>query len=129
MPRSPIYRVTSVAGVTGTVRANLTGEPIDGGPDGSYANPDAFEPPPVGEWGNAPRNSIRGPSQFSLNANASRNFPLRNRLRINWSIQATNLLNRVTYSNINTTVGSTQFGLPIGTNGMRRITTRVNFGF
>ena len=97
--------------------------------DGYYANPDAFEPPPLGEWGNAPRNSIRGPSQFSLNANASRNFTLRNRFRLNWSINATNLLNRVTYSNINTTVGSQQFGLPIAAGQMRQIRTSVNFGF
>jgi hypothetical protein len=128
-PRSPIYRVTSVAGVTGTVRANLTGEAIDGGPDGYYANPDAFEPPTPGEWGNAPRNSIRGPSQFSFNANASRNFQLRNRFSLNWQIIATNLLNRVTYSAINTTVGSPQFGLPTAPGGNRRISTRVNFGF
>ena len=52
----------------------LDRRPIDGGPDGYYANPGAFEPPPSGEWGNAPRNSIRGPSQFSVNANASRTF-------------------------------------------------------
>ena len=127
-PRSPIYRVTSVSGVTGTVRASLTGAPIDG-PDGFYANPDAFAPPPPGEWGNAPRNSIRGPSQFSFDANASRNFQLRNRLRINWQIRAINILNRVTYSNINTTVGSPQFGLPIAAGQMRRIETSVNFGF
>jgi len=128
-PRSPIYRVTSVAGVTGTVRANLTGESIDGGPDGFYANPDAFAPPPPGEWGDAPRNSIRGPSQFSFNANASRSFQFRNRYSINWSMNVTNLLNRVTYSNINTTVGSPQFGLPTAPGGHRRISSRVGFTF
>ena len=31
--------MTSVAGVTGTVRANLTGEPIDGAPDGLLREP------------------------------------------------------------------------------------------
>ena len=121
--------MTSVAGVTGTVRGNLTGEPIDGGPDGFYANPDAFAPPPPGEWGNAPRNSIRGPSQFSFNANASRSVPFRNRYSINWSINATNILNRVTYSNINTTVGSPQFGLPTAPGGHRRISSRIGFTF
>ncbi len=128
-PRSPIYRVTSVAGVTGTVRGNLTGEPIDGGPEGSYANRDAFAPPDPGEWGNAPRNSIRGPSQFSLNGSASRSFSFRNRYSMTWSINATNILNRVTYSSINTTVGSPQFGLPIAANAMRKVTTRINFSF
>jgi hypothetical protein len=51
------------------------------------------------------------------------------RLSLNWSLNATNLLNRVTYSAINTTVGSPQFGLPISTSGMRRITTRMSVSF
>jgi hypothetical protein len=128
-PRTPVYRVTSVAGVTGTVRADLTGAPIDEAPDGYYANPAAFAPPAPGTWGNAPRNSIRGPAQFSLNAGLSRSFPVASRLSLNWSLNATNLLNRVTYSAINTTVGSPQFGLPISTSGMRRITTRMSVSF
>ena len=128
-PRSPIYRVTSVAGITGTVRAKLTGEPIDGGPDGYYANPDAFAPPDPGTWGDAPRNSIRGPGQFTLNAQASRSFQFKNRYFLNWNISLTNVFNRVTYSGINTTVGSEQFGLPTGANQMRRIRTNVNMSF
>ena len=48
---------------------------------------------------------------------------------MNWSINATNILNRITYSTINTTVGSDLFGLPTATIPMRRITTRVNFTF
>ena len=128
-PRTPVYRVTSVAGVTGTVRADLTGEPIGDAPGGYYANPAAFAPPAPGSWGNAPRNSIRGPAQFLLNAGLSRNIPVANRFSLTWSVNATNVLNRVTYSSINTTVGSPQFGLPVSTNGMRRITTRLNVGF
>jgi hypothetical protein len=128
-PRTPIYRVRSVAGVTGTVRPDLTGEPIDGGPEDYYANPDAFAPPAPGTWGNAPRNSIRGPGQFGLTANAARTFRFSNRLSINWSINATNVLNNVTYSGMNTTVGSPQFGLPISVNAMRRISSRVGVSF
>jgi hypothetical protein len=64
-----------------------------------------------------------------LNASLSRSFQLANRFSLNWSINLTNVLNRVTYSGINTTVGSPQFGLPTSTNSMRRITTRMNLGF
>ena len=129
LPRTPTYLVTSVAGVTGTVRANLTGAPIDEAPDGYYVNPAAFAAPAPGTWGDAPRNSIRGPRQYSLNAGLSRAFPVRGRINLNWSLNATNLLNRVTYSNINTVVGSPQFGLPTATNSMRRITMSVRTGF
>jgi hypothetical protein len=128
-PRTPVYRVTSVAGVTGTVRADLTGASVDEAPEGYYVNPLAFAPPAPGTWGTAPRNSIRSPGQVALNASLSRSFRLRNRFTLNWSLNATNALNRVTYSSINTTVGSPQFGLPIATSGMRRITTRMNVGF
>ena len=128
-PRSPIYRVTSVAGVTGTVRASLTGQPIDGGPEGYYANPEAFAPPAPGTWGNAPRNSIRGPGQFTVGAGASRSFQFRNRYGLTWGINVSNVFNRVTYSGIDTTVGSPQFGLATATNPMRRLTTRMSFNF
>ena len=128
-PRTPIYRVTSVAGINGTVRARLTGEPIDGGPDGYYANPLAFAPPDPGTWGDAPRNSIRGPGQFGVNAGASRSFRLSNRMTLNWSINAQNVFNRITYSGIDTTVGSDQFGRPTATNTMRRISTRMSMSF
>jgi hypothetical protein len=128
-PRTPVYRVTSVAGVTGTVRAQLTGEPLDDAPDGYYVNPAAFAPPAPGTWGNAPRNSIRGPGQFTFNMGLSRSFPIRNRMSLNWNLQASNILNRVTYSNIDTTVGSPQFGLPTAASQMRRVTTSFRVGF
>jgi hypothetical protein len=128
-PRTPVYRVTSVAGVTGTVRADLTGAPLDDAPEGYYVNPAAFAPPAPGTWGNAQRNSIRGPGTSSLNASITRQFPLRNRLSLNWQLSATNVFNRVTYSNINTVVGSPQFGLPTATSGMRRITTSLSTRF
>ena len=128
-PRTPVYRVTPVAGVSGTVRADLTGAPIDKAPEGYYANPDAFAPPAPGTWGTAPRNSIRGPSQFTLNAGVSRNIPAWNRVSMSWSLNVTNVLNTVNYSGINTTVGSPQFGLPTATAPMRRISTRVSMGW
>jgi hypothetical protein len=128
-PRSPIYRVTPVAGVSGTVRADVTGAPIDAAPEGYYANPDAFAPPAPGTWGNAPRNSIRGPSQFTLNAAVSRNIAAWNRVSMGWSLNVTNVLNTVNYSGINTTVGSPQFGLPTSTAPMRRISTRLSVGW
>jgi hypothetical protein len=128
-PRTPVYLVRTVAGVSGTVRASLTGLPIDEAPDGFYANPAAFTAPAPGTWGDAPRNSIRGPAQFALGANLSRNFLSGSRFQFSWGIDATNLLNTVVYTGINTTVGSQQFGLPTSVGGMRRISTRMNMGF
>ena len=129
LPLTPVY-LTSVAGtgVTGTIRANVIG--AGGGvPDGYYANPSAYIAPPPGSWGDAGRNSITGPAQFAFDAGVGRSFIWGERLTLDWRINATNLLNTVTYANVNAVVGSPQFGLPTLANPMRKIqsTLRVRF--
>jgi len=128
-PFTPIYLTpVSGTGVTGTVRANVIGA---GGsiPDGFYANPSAYTAPPPGRWGDAGRNSLTGPAQFGLDASVGRSFLWGERLTLDWRINATNLLNTVTYANVNAVVGSPQFGLPTVANPMRKIqsTLRVRF--
>ena len=113
LPLTPLY-LTSLAGtgLTGALRGSYTGAPLSDAPAGFYVNPAAFSAPASGEWGNAGRNSITGPAQFSLNAGITRTFLLSNRWSMDWRIDGTNILNRVTYSGLNTIVGSPQFGLP-----------------
>jgi trimeric autotransporter adhesin len=128
MPATPIY-LTSVpgTGVTGTVRPQLTGEPLDA--DGYYVNPLAFAVAAPGTWGNAGRNSIRGPSQFNMDAGLTRTFLMGDRLQVDWRIDGRNILNRVTFSGINSTVGSSQFGLAARANQMRKLTTTIRLRF
>jgi len=98
-------------------------------PLGYYANPAAYARPVPGQWGHAGRNSISGPAQFALNGGLSRAFLLNNRLTLDWRLDATNLLNRVTYTSINTIVGSPQFGLPVQANTMRRLQASMRLRF
>ena len=130
LPVTPVF-LTSVpgTGVTGTIRPSLTGAPLNAVPSGAYANPDAFAAPAAGQWGNAGRNSITGPAQFGLNAGIARTFPLGERLNLDWRIDATNVLDRVTYSGISAIVGSPQFGLPNRANVMRRVQTTMRLRF
>ena len=130
LPLTPLY-LTSLAGtgLTGAVRASYTGAPVNDAPDGLYVNPAAFAPPAPGEWGNAGRNSITGPTQFSLNTGITRTFLLSNRFSMDWRIDATNILNRVTYSGLNTIVGSPQFGLPNRANAMRKLLSSLRVRF
>jgi hypothetical protein len=116
-------------GIIGGTRPSLTGAPIDDAPDGYYANRDAFAAPAPGEWGNAARNSITGPSQFSFNAAVARTFRLKDRITLDWRIDAMNVLNRVTYSAVNTQINSLQFGLPTLTNDPRRLRSSIRVGF
>ena len=81
------------------------------------------------KWGNAGRHSIRGPRQFSLDANLSRSFRLRGSTSIEAKLAATNVLNRVTFSAIGTTIASPQFGRPTIANPMRRLQAALRFRF
>jgi hypothetical protein len=129
LPLTPIY-LTSVdgTGVPGTIRASTTGLG-SGTPDGYYINPLAYTTPAAGEWGNAGRNSIAGPRVFTLDAGIGRTFLWGDRLNLDWRMNATNVLNRVTYAAVNTTVGSSQFGLPTVANPMRKLQASLRLRF
>jgi hypothetical protein len=130
LPLTPIYLApVPGTGITGTIRAGLTGAPVDDIPDGRYANPAAYGAPAAGAWGTAGRNSIVGPSQFSLNAGIRRTFPWGDRLNVEWGLDATNILNRVTYAGVNMVVGSPQFGQPTRTNTMRKVQSVLRLRF
>jgi hypothetical protein len=129
LPFTPGYlRTVPGTGVTGTIRPVLTGASLDA-PSSLYLNPAAYAPPPEGQWGNAGRNSITGPSQFSMNAGVSRTFLLGDRLSLDWRIDATNVLNRVTYAGVDAILGSPQFGRPTRANAMRKLQTTARLRF
>ena len=129
LPVTPVYFApVSGTGIIGSLRPDLTGIANDA-PVGAYANGNAFAAPTPGEWGNAARNSITGPRTFSLDASVARTFRVNNRLSMDWRIDATNVLNRVTYSGINALITSPQFGLPNRANEMRKIRTNIRMRF
>jgi hypothetical protein len=130
LPLTPVYPApVSGTGVTGPVRPQYTGAPLYGAPGGLFLNPAAFVPPPPGQWGNAGRNSITGPTQFSLNASLGRTFALNDRLSLDVRFDSTNALNHVTFPSWNTTVNNQQFGLPMTANAMRVIQTNLRLRF
>jgi hypothetical protein len=116
---------TSVVGI----RPSLTGLPIAPTSEGSYANPAAFTAPAPGTWGTAGRNSIRGPAQFSMDMSVTRVLRFGGRLNLEWSVAATNVLNRVTFATINTVITSRQFGLPTLANPMRTLHIAVRLRY
>ncbi len=130
LPLTPIYlAAVPGTGVTGNLRPDVTGAAIYNAPAGLFLNPLAFRMPTAGQWGNAGRNSITGPSQFSLNASLGRSFPWRDRYNIDVRLDATNVLNHVTFKSWNTTVNNAQFGLPANTDAMRSIQTTLRLRF
>ncbi len=130
LPETPIYlAAVPGAGFTGTIRANPTGAPVDAPRPGFYLNPDAYTAPAPGQWGTAGRNSVTGPGQFSLDASLARTFRPSARYYLDLRVDATNLFNHVNFTSWNTTVNSTQFGLPVAANPMRSLQTTLRVRF
>ena len=129
-PLTPSYIATvQGTGVTGTLRPDFTGASIYAAPNGLHLNPAAYRTPAAGQWGNAGRNTITGPSQFSLNANMVRTFRLGDRYNMDLNLNATNVLNHVTLAGWNTSISNQQFGQPTGATGMRSIQTSLVLRF
>ncbi len=130
LPLTPVYlSPVSGTGVAGSIRPRLTGLNVEERREGYYLNPAAYAAPASGQWGDTQRNSITGPAQFGLNAAVGRTFRFGDRLNLDWRIDATNVLNRVTYSGVNMIVGSPQFGLPNLANQMRRLQSSLRLRF
>lgn len=124
LPLTPLYLAPEQGtGVIGALRPSYTGVSVYEAAAGLSLNPAAYSAPLPGQWGNAGRDSITGPAQFSLNASAGRTFRLNDRLSGDLRIDSTNTLNHVTFPGWNTTFGSAQFGLPAAANAMRSLTT------
>jgi trimeric autotransporter adhesin len=115
--------------MTGSLRPDVTGAPINTPAEGRHVNPAAFAAPAPGRWGNAGRNSIRGPGQLQFNASLARSFRFTDRVSMDLRVDATNVLNRVTFPDWNTIVGSSQFGLPTRANGMRTLQPSLRLRF
>ena len=126
LPVSPIYSVAVVGtGVTGPLRPDTTGVPVQSGSGGRHLNPAAYAAPKAGQWGTAGRNSIVGPSQFIMNASLGRTFAE----NLDFRFDSTNVLNHVTYPSWNTVVSSAQFGLPVTANAMRSLQATLRWRF
>ncbi len=133
MPLTPIDPVAvpgTGAACTNCVRANYLGGPVHLHQPGHFLNPAAFAAPAPGDWGNAGRDSITGPSQFSLNGSMDRTFSLHNHYTLEARIDATNVLNHVTYSSWNNAIGPL-FGevSQNGVNGMRSMSATMRLRF
>jgi hypothetical protein len=122
LPETPVYLApVEGTGVTGTIRPDYVG--------GSFPNPAAYAAPLLGQWGNAGRDSISGPAQFSLNASLGRTFRVSDRLNLDLRVDSSNVLNHVAYTAWNTIFNSTQFGLPAAANAMRSMQTTLRLRF
>jgi hypothetical protein len=113
--------------VSNTLRADATGELVEIA--GALFNTAAFTLPASGSWGNAGRNTIPGPTTFSLNSSLGRVFSFGDRRSADLQLQAQNVLNHVTITNWGTVVDSSTYGLATNAASMRKITLSLRFRF
>jgi hypothetical protein len=102
--------------ITGPIRPEYTGQPLF--VDGAL-NKAAFANPPAGQYGNAGRYIIQGPTTFSMSGSAGRTF----------RFDASNFLNHVNFTQYNTSFGTSQFGVLQSPSGMRVITATLRVRF
>lgn len=115
-------------GSVGSGRADATGLPIE---DGSgYFNPLAYAVPKAGFFGNAGRNTILGPSTFTMNMGVSRSFRMGDdRRRLEFRVDSSNFVNAVNITGIGTVLNANNYGLATNAAGMRTVSTSLRFRF
>jgi hypothetical protein len=102
-------------------RPNLIGDPYAGVcPNGSrvgtsscWFNPSAFSVPPAGQFGDAGRNSLRGPTFAEFDPSLEKGFQLSEGTRITFGAEAYNLFNHPNFG----VPTNTQSPLTLGGNG------------
>jgi hypothetical protein len=98
-----------------------------------YVNPDAFTEPAYGTYGNLGRNTLRGPTYVELDSELSRFFPVTERTKLDFRIEAFNVLNHPNFNspssgNLQITK-QTSFGQITGAQGARIFQGAVKFIF
>ncbi len=118
-------------GTNGTLRANVTGQPVALSNPGvaEWFNTAAFFAPPNGQFGDARRNSIKGPGTVMFDMALTKVFPLKEARVMELRAQATNVFNTHQFTSISTVVDSRTYGQVIGTGSMRTVQLSARFRF
>ena len=132
LPQTPVYFVpVPGTGVPNSTRPDRTSAPLYSSSNGYFLNNAAYAVPAGGQWGNAGRNSIRGPATFTMNTALARTLRLHGNYSLDLRLEANNVLNHATFGSWNNiwTPGSPTFGLPASVNDMRSVQLIGRFRF
>lgn len=118
-------------GVSGTLRANVTGQPISlpNPTVAAWFNTAAFIEPPTGQFGDAGRNTIIGPGTLVFNMSLAKSFPMKDMMNLEIRVDATNVFNTPQFTGIDTVVNSPTFGRVISVGATRQIQIATRFRF
>ena len=96
---------------------------------GEWFNKAAFVAPPMGQFGNARRNSIMGPGSKVFDMAFTKVISLKEARVLEFRAQGTNIFNIPNYSSIDSNLNSPTFGRVTAVGGMRQFTLTARFRF
>jgi hypothetical protein len=119
------------AGGFGALRPDSTGEQVQLSQPtvDRFFNTGAFIAPPPGQYGNAGRNIIIGPRIFSSDVGLTKSITIADRHNLQFQAQATNLLNRPQFTQVDTNLNSLSYGQITGVGPMRTIQFGIRYSF
>jgi hypothetical protein len=117
------------SGNLGTSRADATGLPVSGGSGFFNSAAFALPPPTAGRFGDAGRNTIPGPSRFSMNLSLSRSFHVSERERLEFRLDGANISNTAIFTNLGTVLNALNFGFPLAVQPMRTFKATMRYKF
>lgn len=96
-----------------------------------WFNTKAFAAPPQYTYGDAPTTlpNVRSPAMTDFDLSLFRNFSFLERFRLQYRVEAFNLLNHVNYSAPNTTFTSGSFGIITAAGDPRKIQMGLKLNF
>jgi len=107
VPGQPVYLYS--ANCASVLQASNRLKPGEGCPGGQAINPNAFVNVPSG-LGDAPRNFARGFGASQMDLAVRRDFPIHERLKLQFRAEAFNIFNHPNFGSINPFLGQKTFG-------------------
>ena len=102
-----IHALTDFSNTGGDARPNavlgVSDEPAGGRSRQEWFNPAAFTNPVSGQFGNVGRNTISGPGNVSIDFSIFKNFPIKDRARVQFRTEFFNLINHPNFRSPSTT--------------------------
>jgi hypothetical protein len=104
---------------------------------GNWINPAAFATPVPGTWGDAPRNVLRAPGAWQIDAGISKRLLVTERVQLQFRTDFFNIFNHPQYGSPSADVSSEGFGKiastinigPVGTGTARQVQFALHLGF
>ena len=124
-----VWMQTDTAGIGRTVRADWKGSVNQPGTMDQWFDASAFSTPAPLTFGNSPNDALRGPGSRNWDIGVFRNFRIRERLGLQYRLEAYNFMNHFNLNNPGTSFGTANFGRVTGKSNPRNLQMGLRLSF